>query len=239
MALFDTTKKTGFSGSTKKKAPKPSYTVKTSDGGSGTGPTKQAAMNDMKKKTTTGPKPKLSGKTPTSGHDPAGKKTGATRTTYGSTFDYRKPKPKVKGDVKKATTSGGLKTSGNTRKPASSSREPITRPASSSREQIPRPKTKTKPTSFGSKPVKKPTSSILDTKARAKKIKASAKKKRIMERLAKKSARKTARSAKKDARIKARAAKKKARLDKKRVPKNRPVSAATRARYGDHVVNKG
>jgi hypothetical protein len=192
-------------------------------------PTKKKTTIGSGKKTTIGPKPKLSGKTPTSGHDPAGKKTGATKTTYGSTFDYRKPakKPAEK-PTREMTTSGGLKTSGNPRKPASSSREQITRP-----------KTKTKPTSFGSKPVKKPTSSILDTKARAKKIKASAKKKRIMERLAKKSARKTARSAKKDARIKARAAKKKARLDKKRVPKNRPVSAATRARYGDHVVNKG
>jgi hypothetical protein len=88
MALFDSTKKSGFAGSTKKKAPKPSYTVKTSAGDSGTGPTKQAAMNDMKK--TTNARPKLSGRTPTSGHDPAGKKTGATKTTHGSTYDYRK-----------------------------------------------------------------------------------------------------------------------------------------------------
>jgi hypothetical protein len=193
-------------------------------------PTKKKTTIGSGKKTTIGPKPKLSGKTPTSGHDPAGKKTGATKTTYGSTFDYRKPakKPAEK-PTREMTTSGGLKTN-----PDKTYTKYDKKPTST------RPRTTTKPTSFGGKPaVKKPTSSILDTKARAKKIKASAKKKRIMERLAKKSARKTARSAKKDARIKARAAKKKARLDKKRVPKNRPVSAATRARYGDHVVNKG
>ncbi len=33
---------------------------------------------------------KTSGKTPTSGHDPAGKKTGATAKKMGSTYDYRK-----------------------------------------------------------------------------------------------------------------------------------------------------
>jgi hypothetical protein len=54
------------------------------------------------KKTTLGSKPKLSGRTPTSGHDPAGKKTGATKTTFGSTYDARK------GSQAKKPKSGGF-----------------------------------------------------------------------------------------------------------------------------------
>ena len=50
---------------------------------------------------------KGSGKTKTSGHDPLGKKTGATATKRGSTYDYRKgskaPDPRKKKDDRAKT----------------------------------------------------------------------------------------------------------------------------------------
>jgi hypothetical protein len=169
-------------------------------------PSKKTTVGPAKK-TTIGPKPTLSGKTPTSGHDPAGKKTGATAKTMGSTYDFRK------GSQAKTKT---LASQGKTPLPAPTARKTV------SREDAKKPKVST----FGDKKTlaKKKTTSIFDKKALAKKVKIAARAKRKTERLA-------TRAAKKAARIKARAAKKKARLEK--LAERKKKGRKTMMSYGD------
>jgi hypothetical protein len=177
-------------------------------------PSKKTTVGPAKK-TTLGPTPKLSGKTPTSGHDPAGKKTGATATKHGSTYDFRKgsqanktaPKPKTptlasqgKKPVAKKQTRTGSPTRGSgqedTKTEGKKSKSLAALPGKLD-TQLPKKKT-----------VPKKTTPIFDKKALAKKVKAAARAKRKAEKA-------TARAAKKAAKAKARATKKAARDAKK------------------------